>query len=785
MSQVQSAFPFAGSSSSSWQEIFYKLLTAESEAEVQNVLASHRLLDERLWVPYDNNENNFAQASNQQAEPAAALTEKITNAIDAVLLRRAHEEDVDPESAAAPQSMREAVERFFGIKTGQLRYVDARQRTKLAENIQLMATGSKRRPNYLIVDRGEGQTPRRFPDTFLSIGKSNKLRIPFVQGKFNSGGLGVLQFCGEENFQLICSRRHPSGLRPAAPSDDTHWGFTIVRRLEPSHGRRSSMYVYLAPNGIVPTFRAEGIDVLPGINGDGGLDPYRSRLDYGTVVKLYDYRWTKRTVITLDARRELQRFLVEPALPYQLAETRDGYSAHSLTSTLSGAMLAFEDDGQVDQRLEAGFPSYGSISIDGIGDLPYRIYAFTKAVESRDVPTGVVFLINGQSHGQMPARFLTSSVRLGYLTGDKGPLLVVVDCTEMTARAREDFFLASRDRVRVGGEIYENIRVQLREVLSSHRGLKELNQRRRQQELLESPDGQREVDRFQQLIDADPGLKRLFGFGDRLVTRSGPGERKPFEGKQFPTFFRLANEPKSGLIKLIPTNRFGYIQFETDATNDYFNRPDSPGEFNISRPDLVTRQHLWNGRLNLGMSVPSDAQVGDEFPVNVSIFDVTQGDPFESDFVLRAEAPADDREHKPGTPNQPRDPNGKKATAPSLALPNVVPIERAQWADHGFSEKRSINIVQNPDGALDFYINVDNAFLLTELQHAEDAYRGSIRDAFKFGLTFAALAHIRHQNEQSPEDDFDPDEIKASCDALARVVIPIVRTLCLSRDESA
>ena len=40
---------------------------------------------------------------------------------------------------------------------------------------------------------GEGQTPERMPDTFLSLTKSNKLRIPFVQGKFNMGGTGRLR----------------------------------------------------------------------------------------------------------------------------------------------------------------------------------------------------------------------------------------------------------------------------------------------------------------------------------------------------------------------------------------------------------------------------------------------------------------------------------------------------------------------------------------------------------------------------------------------------------------
>jgi hypothetical protein len=58
-------------------------------------------------------------------------------------------------------------------------------------------------------NNGEGQTPEKMPDTLLSLNKSKKLRIPFVQGKFNMGGTGALKFCGKEAIQFILSKRDP------------------------------------------------------------------------------------------------------------------------------------------------------------------------------------------------------------------------------------------------------------------------------------------------------------------------------------------------------------------------------------------------------------------------------------------------------------------------------------------------------------------------------------------------------------------------------------------------
>ena len=171
-----------------YQPLFEQLLRSESEDDVIAVLAEWNLLDAAdEWRPFGDEENNFSTVGNQHADPTGALVEKIINAIDARLMSACYAAGIDPEGPDAPETMQAATEQFFGIKGGRLGDLTRKQQRKLAEGIELVALGAKSTPNYLIVDRGEGQTPGMFPDTFLSIGKSNKLRIPFVQGKFNSG----------------------------------------------------------------------------------------------------------------------------------------------------------------------------------------------------------------------------------------------------------------------------------------------------------------------------------------------------------------------------------------------------------------------------------------------------------------------------------------------------------------------------------------------------------------------------------------------------------------------
>src|SRR5215510_6126550 len=160
--------------------LFDKLLHAEEENDADALLkaAGYGLDNESAWRPLGDMENNFSTVGNQQTEATAALVEKIINGIDANLMAECFRKGIDPENSSAPSTMAKAVQQFFGVRDGLLANLDPKSQTELAKNLQVVAVGSKSSPNYLIIDRGEGQTPDAFPDTFLSLNRSNKLRIP-------------------------------------------------------------------------------------------------------------------------------------------------------------------------------------------------------------------------------------------------------------------------------------------------------------------------------------------------------------------------------------------------------------------------------------------------------------------------------------------------------------------------------------------------------------------------------------------------------------------------------
>ena len=121
------------------------LVAADSAEDVAKVMvdndADYYFGDPQNWSPYGNREKNWDTVGNQQSNPIGALVELFTNGIDSILLRKAKEAGIqDPRGADAPQSMFEAVKRFFPqVNEGKIAKLAAQERTDLAKECMQVA----------------------------------------------------------------------------------------------------------------------------------------------------------------------------------------------------------------------------------------------------------------------------------------------------------------------------------------------------------------------------------------------------------------------------------------------------------------------------------------------------------------------------------------------------------------------------------------------------------------------------------------------------------------------
>ena len=598
------------------QELCLALMLADSESVVVELLKAAGYWDDpNVWRYLGDSDNNYSSIGNQQSEAVAALIEKVVNGVDSRLMNACAAAGIDPSSASSPQTIRDAVTRFFesdisdkADHEGRISSWPDEKATAEGRLLTLSATGfmpAEGMPSISVADQGEGQEPDRFPETFLSLQRSNKLRIHFVQGKFNMGGTGAFQFCsGEHKLQLIVSKRNPALIEPSSPARAREWGFTIVRREWPTDGGRSSVFTYLAPHevqvsrkGNVLSFPSETWGIFPEAN-DKVRGAYERQSPYGSLVKLYEYEWQgSRSNVVRSGGGLLQRLdlsLPEVALPVRVFECREGYSGHSgsFSTNVLGLTARLHRDRAA--NLEPGISPGHVINIDGC-QVKVHLFAF-KPGKDKDYRTsrhGVVFSVNGQSHATFPIDFYRrKAVGMSYLANS---LLVLVDCSAITGTMREDLFMNSRDRLR-DTPLARRLESELESLIRKDDSLKALRNKRRAEELSEKlADSKPLTNVLQDLLRNSPTLAKLFLQGLKLTSPFPPantgGESMggEFHGKTYPTYFRFRGmKDGEALVRDAHLGSRSRVALETDAADDYFMRDLDPG---ASRLLLVNGEH--------------------------------------------------------------------------------------------------------------------------------------------------------------------------------------------------
>ena len=777
-------------------DLCMKLMRADTEEEVVSLLKDEGYWnDSKYWRPIGDVENNYAMVGNQQGEAIAALAEKVINSIDARLTNACLLSEVDPEGDEAPTSIRKAVAQYFEGKSpsselgGRIAEWLDPDVTKEAQLLTLAATGLRPNdgnPSITIADQGEGQTPDNFPKTFMSLARSNKQRIPFVQGKFNMGGTGALHFCGvKHGLQLIVSRRNPSLLPVSKSARDSHWGFTVVRRNPPPVGAKNSVFMYLAPyrgsadsrRGVM-SFPAECWPLFPESNGEV-RDAYYRDSQYGSLVKLYEYGFQgdrSHILRRSGLLRRLESVLPEMALPVRLYECRQGYRGHagSFANNARGLVARLEQDRA--NNLESR--PWGTImNLEG-REIRLRFFVFKdgNAALYRTPKQAVVFAINGQMHGSLTTDFFRrGSVGMSYLADS---LLVLVDCSDIDGRMHEDLFMASRDRLREI-PIYEKLVRNLERCLSTESKLKELRNKR-QEELTRRrlEDDKPLVEALESVLKNDPTLSTLLLQGLGIASPfppgggTGAGMKAAFAGKKFPSFFRFERRRTGHVLErdAFQGSRVR-IAFETDAVNDYFTRDIDPGVWavEVKRDGRFDNASDWSGTdPNLGVAqlwldaLPDESEVGDELEYVINVSDPSRDEGFENRLRLRVRGPQQASPGGHGRRRTATDGEGGAGGTGGLNLPKVTPVTEPEWATYGFTEESALRVNSAPTDrddnngrrsiAYDFFINIDNKYLRHEQkQNPQDTE--IIEKQFTYGMVIVGLALLRRETQ--PADDAD------------------------------
>lgn len=758
------------------EQLLADLLSAEDETSVVKALEKRGLLAApNRWVYLGNMPNNQSIVHAQQSSPAAALIEKFTNASDAILLKQCREHGIDPRDAKAPASMDKAVEAYFG-NLGE--WPTSKLRDFAEEHLVLYATGTKSRPCLSIYDAGEGQLAENFPKTFCSLvygstDGSYKGAIPFVQGRFNMGGTGVLPFCSEKHkLQLIVSRV-PSSI---AGSSTHEWAFTLFCFF---HSAKDPSWKYLiGSDGNVLTAGNDPLALVPKAGAKSGevCAPRERKVASGTLIKMYDFKAQKSNICG-EQFKKLQDYLLRPALPLRLIECREAYKANVMAVTVWDRLGAWSHD-----KLEEGFENGASVEITlangEVVPAEIRVFKATKASDNdEDQPqTGLRALINGQSHAKRDAQFFrTKAVDKEHIAGS---LLVTLDCTELSQESRNALFMSNRETFREDPLLTELLR-KLQKELHDHEGLIDLNLRRYEQKVANAVDDEEGITALEELLQTDPTLADLFGSAVKgkvaaktIPTGNGakvPGKPAPFVGTEFPSFINRSDKSTEVSIN-VQQGKTGRTSFVTDVKNNYFSRRNHRGGCNFTG-DFTPSFHLFNGRLTFTCILDKTVAIGTTVTTEATITDNKGSGPFTLRINATVVPVIEDDDDDDDEPKPKKNKNPKVDAAPSR--PNIREVNFGP-------ESQPLTIEKVPGTQrLELLINMDSHLLVSAKTMRPKEDEAAVVFVYKYGLALVAMGLLdaaKKTEGWTSDESKCREDIQGAAVGVARVIVP----LCLS-----
>jgi hypothetical protein len=570
-----------------------KLKSLKTSEQVEDFIRQFE--PELEWEFLGGRETN-ENAVHLMEDPGNALNERVTNAIDACLERAVYEGEIEE-----PPNPREAVEKLFGLsKAGYTEmsqnWVTETARTNI--NVSIGENGKKTRPVIQISDRGIGQRPENFPDTFLSLDKDSKLTKPYLIGKYGQGGSSTFRFC---EYAIIISRH----------VDGSDIGWSIVK-YDPRTGgdEQYSMGAYMyatLPDGSIPT--------IPGEKA-GDWD--------GSIVRLIEYDATdfrhslspgKSNLYTV-----LHRTMFGALFPFMLEDRRterfSGYDGPRRRSVVGSRYRLDKPSKYVhkkrDFRRVPLNEEYGTLRIK------YWVLDDRDAVEQFVDPTDpIVFTLHGQRHHAESKRFFVNGTDYNFL---KDRIIVEVNCDELT-QAGQRAFTSDREGMSKSDQ-GRLIHRKVIEALKDDKQLEDLNDEYQRRAINETTSEQEErakellADLLQNPQQGDEKDVPAEGGNeeDEPVNTGGDGEDEdegPDELHDYPTYVKIINKQNP-----IPAKQGRTLRVEVEVDADWLFEELDRGEItlDLSDMDALTYERetgLEDGRKYIYAKVDEDTEVGE------------------------------------------------------------------------------------------------------------------------------------------------------------------------------
>jgi len=747
------------------------------------------------WEPIGDREN--AGTIEMGSEPGDALAERITNGIDAILERKYFELG-KPKNH--PRSPKEAVSTWFGVPDGDLTKLNENERRKLAEKltITLQESGNdpandkkqweqvKHSPTVTIQDRGIGQPPDRFKQTFLSIGEKNKVNFHFLIGAYGQGGSTVYAF---SRYTVIISRRPPVTLE-AGQADEVGW--TIIRCNERNYEQfRKVIYEYCTSDEAIGQRQEDGFKINR-FNPALLEEPLE-----GTIINLIQFELPNHYTVYTAPSSSLwwltHQALFDTVYPFNIRDQRSvRFDSLSSADGAGGRIVCgnYFRLTSLSEKKSAKIlygPRFWELNLGEPGRIKvmYWIAEDKNTVQNyveRTYPAVITF--NGQR--QIP--IAKADLHLKGRDFVKDRLIIQISGDQLSPKGQR-IFSSTRDRARKN-ETYVDLLQQLQRSLASDEDLAKIDRELKEKTLAEETSEQEKkakellAELLQQDEQVQARISRILSKNIELplAPRTRTKQEEPPEDdhqeapetpqKPSPAKPVLQTDPTK--VEILNTENplpceKGYglpMRLFIDAVDNCFTRKDAPGVLSIAVDPTGGvlergRTDLRNGRLTVRLEPGPDVRAGSKFTLTVTVSGPIKG-PFSVTRQVEVTQPKRRWRLKGGTAKN------KKPEPPRIIY---VKKDHTAYTELGWSEK---DVSEFKDDVV--YINMENEYVKPMIEGARvnEGTRNLFATRYGAHMAFVTMLQKKHEENLSAETPLPEGYRQAELQRASRAIIRAV-----------
>lgn len=538
------------------QTEFQQLISSNSVKDLTTFLDEFQEEHSISWLPVGNRQDNIATI-NIGTDPAAGVTERITNAIDAVLDLEWHKQG-EPTDVISPRA---AAESWFGIPEGRLRSFSKSSLgdiRALSQRIKVTLRDSENssKPTVEIRDNGIGIKPEDFSKTILSLHGGNKLKKLFLMGAYGQGGSTALSY---NNYTIIISKPFYDD----KPQPYISW--TIVRINQGDiNVDKHEWFEYLVDRKTKQPIVFEVSD---------------EEFPHGTLVRHVAMELGKYTAAVTQLTGSMwylaHNYLFDTILPFQISDERQSKtkkeSAENRMVTGNNRLLWQGENTEHKKEVSLTFRDgkvviyYWVLSQEGAENPRDRILGYTMASQP------ILITFNGQKQGYLPNTIVKNDLRLPFL--DRY-LIVQIECDRLDNESKRQLFSSTRESLR-DTSILDELRKLTIDTLKEDDHLVVLD-RERKERYLQKDENDALDNLRKRLANRINVFVKAAGSGStvKAAVDKPSGKRKvPLEipVQDPPTFLEIVGP----IEKEVTIGKTFSVPFKTDAHPNYFYNPDN------------------------------------------------------------------------------------------------------------------------------------------------------------------------------------------------------------------